>query len=88
MGKLLEKVVGLTRVHGGGAIDDASYAATVVNDLAKCGVIELVDDVEVEVLLVGEDAELQNVVEVIVEAQRCASRCNQRVEVVNHPPLH
>ena len=60
----------LAGVHGGGAVDDISYAAAGAYDLAEGGIVELAGDVEVEVLLVGADSGLQRVVEVVREVRR------------------
>ena len=61
--------VGLARVHGSGVVNDASDAAAAADYLAKHGIFDLADDVEVEgeLLLVSTDGRLHGVVEVISE---------------------
>ena len=61
--------VGLARVHGGGAVNDADDAAAAADYLVKHGIFDLADDVEVEgeLLLVSMDGRRHGIVEVISE---------------------
>lgn len=60
----------LTGVHGGGAVDYVGIAASWLYNLVKRLLVELTSDFEIEILLVGSESRLENVVEIVGEVRR------------------